>query len=278
MDDDLSVTPTHHGSPPHGVTTVPHVDSPPRDGDTSSRDAITRKIRHPLLEAKATGPEAPQPASAAVSEPLPCEAGALVPPLDVSENIHPFALLPLPGQDNNPSAGPTRAGYKGLAIVVAVVVAGSAVDILLWSTSSGGHAEAGPSTEAIASSSRFANGEDLPGRSPTRSTAPRVEPLPAQGRVDDSAKTPDQVVTPDCSLARANTTKLDVAKDQQCHVTEVAAPRRIPKRLPQAAAKLRQDVRVKPTSKDDDDFSMDLRTSTARRPTTTIDETDPYAP
>jgi hypothetical protein len=148
---------------------------------------------------------------------------------------------------------------------------------------------------------------DLHGTASATSAAPRVEPLPDQSHIEVSGKTADVDLALDGIAARGDKNKLEVAKDQQRYVLEasatdlvassrsasasentvlkIGARRKRPSVRPaavarsaQAAVKPKKDVRVKSTSKGGDDFGMDLRTTAARRPTTTIDERDPYSP
>jgi hypothetical protein len=306
-DNELSAGSEHRGSLSRGDVPVPGGDPPVKNSVAiSARDAVTRKIRNPLFDPQATPPLAQLTAPSAPSEPPPRTAAGLVPPIDISENIHPFPPEFLADQEDKSSCGSTRAKHKGLAIVVAVVVAGTAVDIFLWKSSSVGHAKT-PQTEAIATSTVFANAVDLPRTAPPTATVPIVEPLPDRRHSEARGKPADEDLALDGIAARGGTKKLDIAKDQQRHVVEASAAEPIvssksvelsqdtdlkigaqkehpsPRpasaaRSSQAAMKPKQNVKVKSSPKSGDEFGMDLRTTTARRPTTTIDESDPYSP
>jgi hypothetical protein len=275
----------------------------------SPHDAVTRKIRNPLLNPQATPPLAQLPVPAAQSEPPPRIAAGLVPPNDVSGNIHPFPPPSLADQKDKSAAGSTRARHKGLVIVVAIVVAGTAVDIFLWRTSSARHAKTAHLMETIATSTAFANATELPRTASATSTVPIVEPLRDRSPSEVSGKTAEVDLALDGIAASGGKKKLDVANDLQSHVVEASAtelvasgksvgslektdlkigaqtkrtsPRPLSEpRSSQAVVKPKpkKDIRGKSTPKGGDDFGMDLRTTTARRPTTTIDEEDPYSP
>jgi hypothetical protein len=167
----------------------------------------------------------------------------------------------------------------GLAIVVAVVVAGTAVDILLWRTSSGRHPKTGPLSEAIAPSTEFARAEDLPGTAPATCAAPTcvaptVEPLPDRSQRAIGDETALGFVPARKGVSSSGDIQLNIGprRDRPALSLASSAP------SSPAAVKTKKEVRVKPTPDDGNDFGMDLRTTTARHPTTTIDERDPYSP
>jgi hypothetical protein len=307
-DNDLSAVSARCGSTSRGDVASPNGDPPAKEGiATSSRDAVTRKIRNPLLDPQATPPLVPLPVSSAPSEPPPRIVAGLVPPIDISENIHPFPPLSATDQEDKSSGGPIRARHKGLVIVVAIVVAGTAVDIILWRTSSARHTNIAHQTTAIVTSTGVANAVDLPGSVSAASTVPIVEPLPDRTQSEVRGKTAGVPLAPDVLAVRGAKKKFDVTNNQQRYVVEASAPGLVVSstsvgslgntdvkigvqqelsslrpasgaRSSQAAMNPKKDVRVKSTPKGGDEFGMDLRTSSARRPTTTIDEKDPYSP
>jgi len=267
-DNELSAGSVRLGSTTGGDVEVPHGDSPAKESSVvSSRDAVTRKIRNPLLKSEETTPVVQVQVSLASSEPPPRTAAELVPPIDVSENIHPFPPVAQGKQDDKSSGGSTKARHKGLAIVVAVVVAGTAVDIFLWRTSSARHAKTAPLAGAIATSTAFSNAVDLPGTASSTSTVPLVEPLPDRSHSEVSGKTAVVDLVPEDADPKIGAR----SERPSARPAELARPA-------QAALKPKKDVRGKSTPKGGDDFGMDLRTTTGRRPTTTIDERDPYSP
>jgi len=306
-DNELGAGSPRRGSTSRGVVPVPQGDAPTKESSAlSPHDAVTRKIRNPLL-----GPQpqlAQLPVPAAQSEPPPRIAAGLVPPNDVSGNIH-FPPPSLADQKDKSSAGSTRARHKGLVIVVAIVVAGTAVDIFLWRTSSARHAKTAHLMETIATSTAFANATELPRTASATSTVPILEPFRGRSPSEISGKTAEVDLALDGIAARGGKKKLDVANNLQSQVVEASATELVassksvgslektdlkigaqkerPSPLPaseprssQAAVKpkSKKDIRGKSTPKGGDDFRVDLRTTSARRPTTTIDEEDPYSP
>jgi hypothetical protein len=293
-----------------GDVPVSQGDSPAKESSAvSPHDAVTRKIRNPLLDPHAPPPLAQLPVPAAPSVPSPRIAVGLVPPNDVSGNIHPFPPPSLADQKDKSSAGSTRARHKGLVIVVAIVVAGTAVDIFLWRTSSARHAKTARLMDTIATSTAFANATELPGTASATSTVPIVEPLRDRSPSEVRGKSAEVNLALDGIAARGGKKKLDVANDLQRQAVEASptepvasstsagslektdlkigaqterpSPRPASEpRSSQAAVKpkSKKDIRGKSTPKGGDDFRVDLRTTSARRPTTTIDEEDPYSP
>ena len=309
-DNELRAGSPRCGSMSRGDVPVPQGDSTVKESSASSpHDAVTRKIRNPLLNPQATPPLAQLPVPAAQSEPPPRIAAGLVPPNDVSGNIHPFPAPSPADQQDKSSAGSTMARHKGLVIVVAIVVAGTAVDIFLWRMSSARHAKTAHLMEAIATSTAFANATEFPRTTSATSTVPIAEPLLDRSPSEVGGETAEVDLAQDGIAARGGKKKLDVANDQQSQVVEASAtelvassksvgslertkprigsqterPSPRPRSEPRSSQavvkpKPKKDIRGKSTPKGGDDFGMDLRTTSARRPTTTIDEKDPYSP
>jgi hypothetical protein len=287
-DNELSACSAHRGSLSRGD--VPFSDGNPPIKESvaiSARDAVTRKIRNPLFDSQATPPLAQLPALSAPSEPPPRTAAGLDPPIDISENIHPFPPVFLADQEDKSSGGSIKARHKGLVIVVAVVVAGTAVDIFLWRSSSVRHANT-HQTEAIATSTAFANAVDLPRTAPAMSTVPMVEPLPDRSHSEASGKPTDDVAKgQQRHVVKASAAELVVSsksvEPSETTDLKIGAQKELPSQNPASAARSSQATMkpkkdVKSSPKSGDEFGMDLRTTTARRPTTTIDERDPYSP
>ena len=275
-DNELSAGSPRCGSMSRGEVPVSHGHSPAKESSAlSPHDAVTREIRNPLLDPHAPPSLAPLPVPAARSEPPPRIAAGLVPPNDVSGNVHPFPPPSLADQKDKSSAGSTRARHKGLVIIVAIIVAGTAVDIFLWRTNSARHAKTAHLMEPIATSAAFANATELPRTASATSTVPRVEPPPDRSHCEIGRKTAKVDLALDGIAAGRGKKKLDVANHLQSQVVEASATR-----SSQTAVKPKpkKDIRGKSTPKGSDDFRMDLRTTSARRPTTTIDKRDPYSP
>jgi hypothetical protein len=160
---------------------------------------------------------------------------------------------------------------------VAIVVAGTAVDIFLWRTSSERHAKTAHLMETIATSTAFANATEMPRTASAASTVTRVGPLPGRSHSEVGGKTAKVDLTLDGIAAGRDKKKLDVANDLQSQVVEASATRSSQTAV-KPKPKPKRDIRGKSTPKGSDDFRMDLRTTSARRPTTTIDKKDPYSP
>ena len=257
--------------------------------DVPSRDATTRKIRNPLLRSEETTPAVDVPVQASSLEPgehLPPAIDGLVPPIDISENIHPFPPVFMADQKGKSSGGSKRTRHKGVAIVMAVFVAGTAVDIFLWRTSSARHARTAHLTEVGAVSTAFVTAVDLPGTASSTSTVSLVETLPDRSHSEmkldvaknqqcqDSEASAKVLVASRGSAGSSKSADLKLGTRRQRHGVRLA----VVARSSRVAVKPKKDVWGKSSPKGGDDLGMDPRTAKSRRPTMTIDERDPYSP
>jgi len=226
---------------------------------------------------------------------------------EVSKNIHNLPT-PLPGLSEDAADGPPKPKKHGLIVVAFVIVAGVAVDVFLWKMTEQSSAEtaspaAGPDVPASA--------QELVGKATARPAVPIIAPLPALSHIEISVLAENAELMLDGNAVEGNKLELDVPTDQVPHALEVSAPGFAPlKRMvsfakdlylvielqraapsrPVAAspspapavaakpAKPQKTGRARTPTEPTDEFGSPFAPTPPKRPTTTIDETDPYAP
>jgi len=301
---ELNVDLARGGISPDSIKATLQPDSP-ANGDASipRNEEITRKIRNPLpapasapasaqADAPASAPAEVEPEASEASEVTPCVAPVIEMSMDVSKNLHPQELLPPPTEDLRPAAKtavkqaeapspkPAKVRHKGLIVVAVIVVAGTSIDLALWLTSGTRQENIGRSTSSIPPQSTSAGGDPVPGISRAPSTLPIVEPLP-EGSGNSEANPAKVLATKGGAAVNS-----DLAKDN--HPRAVKGPPSDPNPQLERAdsvapsaettAKTKRDGKFKLAPKGGDDNGGDLRSTKARRTTTTIDEINPYAP
>jgi hypothetical protein len=239
----------------------------------STRDAVTKEIRNPLIRAEATVPaeEPSQPSQQEESyrppsaRRTPVPGLVLVPPMDISENIHAF----------HPDIGNLKKrGNKGLYVILTIIVAGTIVDIFVWQASGGSRTEVGERTKVSKEPNLPASRERELKFSP-----PRVEPLSENVREEDAPPAPaaaGKATQPAPKNEQDAVTKPLESRQKIAPLKENLSPRASVEHSPQAE-KSRKKSAIRSTDVGVLEDGMDAR-SVARRPTTTLDETDPYSP
>jgi hypothetical protein len=287
----------------------PSVDGVEPGDRASPHDAITRRIRNPFLEADA-GPQ-PEAAEETATPPLPTSAPPADPdetplpadpddsPLnanpfetpssEISRNIHHIPT-PLPGLSSDSPEGAPQPKRHGLIVVAAVIVAGVAVDVFLWKTTGEGPAETAP---RAAATDVPASPVEPAGAVVAKPPVPIIAPLPARSHIEISVPAEKAAPVLDGGAGQGNELKLDVPPDQEPHVLEISAPGFAPLKHTvsfakdlylaielqrTAAAKPKKNGRARAAAEPTDEFGSPFVPTTTKRPPTTIDETDPYAP
>jgi len=283
---ELNVDPVRGGISPDAVKASLQPDSLAKACAAIPRnEEITQKIRNPL-PAPAVPPAEGEPEAPVANEVTPCVAPVIELSMDISKNLHPQDILPPPTEDIRPAAKrvvnqPDRSSdksakvrHKGLIVVAVIVIAGTSIDVALWLTSGTPQARTERSVKTTAPASTLAGGEPVPGMSRAPSTLPKVEPLPADNHVEAMA------------AVGAPATNSDNPKDRQARAMKSSQSGPLPVLAPAGAAsppsegtvRTKRDGKFKLPPRGGDDFGGELRSTKARRTTTTIDESNPYAP
>lgn len=285
----------------------------PRARPVGSADAITRRIRNPLLAPAPTTSARPTPTPTPVlAPPLDEEATPeAVVELDVSKNIHVFPIAdsplgaPLPGPTSSPP--PKR---HGVIVVTTVVLAGAAIDIFLWKTCGARPATVTGATPALIEPAPAALAPEGAGAS---THALSVASAPAYSHLEITVQAAQATLMVDGRALAGNPVKLDVPSDHQPHLLEVTAPgfarlsrslsfardldlvielQRAPPPAPagatvappqparpaRPAARSSQPTRARTPARRSADTASDPWATSSRRPSSAIDETDPFAP
>lgn len=284
----------------------------PRERPVGSADAVTRRIRNPLLD-----PPPKTPAKSA-STPTP----VLAPPrdeeatpevvveVDVSKNIHVFPITTAPLE--LPLPRPTVAAPNkrhGAIVVTTVVLAGAAIDIFLWKTCGSRPATVTTAPPAMIEPARTTPVVQPDGAGPNARAMPLL-PAPARSHVEITVHAAQATLVLDGKVLDGNPVKLDVASDRQPHLLEVTAPgfarfsRSVsfardldlvielqrapppvqadatvaPTRAARATARTPQPIRARAPARRNAASAADPWATGSRRSTSAIDEADPYAP